>query len=102
MLVEITSKNFEEVVNNATKPVLIDFWASWCGPCRMMGPVIEEIAQDLGEEAVVGKINIDIENGLASKHNVMTIPTLAVFKNGQETKRFIGVTDKNKIIAEMK
>ena len=86
-VISLNEKNFEEEVLKSTKPVLIDFWASWCGPCKMMSPVIDEIADDLKGEVKVCKINIDEEQSLAVKYNVMSIPTFIVFKNGKEERR---------------
>lgn len=102
MSMELTSKNFEEIVKESKVPVLVDFWASWCGPCRMMGPVVDEISKEVGETAIVTKLNVDDENSLAAKYNVMTIPTFIIFKDGEEKKRFVGVQDKDLLINELK
>lgn len=96
-VLSVNENNFEEVIKT-DKPILIDFWASWCGPCRMMSPVIDEIAEEMGETVRVCKINIDEEKNLAVKYNVMSIPTFIVLKNGKEVGRTIGVQDKNEII----
>lgn len=96
-VLSLNEKNFEEVIKT-DRPVLIDFWASWCGPCRMMSPVIDEIAEEMGETVKVCKINIDEEKNLAVKYNVMSIPTFIVLKNGKEVGRSIGVQDKEEII----
>ena len=98
----LNEKNFEEEVLNSTKPVLIDFWASWCGPCKMMSPVIDSLAEEMGEKVKVCKINIDEEQNLAVKYNVMSIPTFVVLKDGKEVGRSIGVQDKEKIISMLK
>ena len=90
-VLKITSENFEQEVVNNPKPVVVDFWATWCGPCQMQGPVIEEAAQKLGDKAVFGKLNVDDCEDIAMKYGVMNIPTLILFKNGQETERVIGV-----------
>ena len=82
-VLSLNEKNFEEEVLKSEKPVLVDFWASWCGPCRMMSPVIDEIAEEMGETVKVYKINIDEEKNLAVKYNVMSIPTFIVLKNGK-------------------
>ena len=101
-VISLNEKNFEEEVLNSTKPVLIDFWASWCGPCKMMSPVIDSLAEEMGEKVKVCKINIDEEQNLAVKYNVMSIPTFVVLKDGKEVGRSIGVQDKEKIISMLK
>ena len=95
--VHITKENFQELVVNAQKKVLVDFWAPWCGPCRMVLPVVEEIAEER-EDILVGKINVDEEPELANQFGVMTIPTLIVFENGQEAVRSVGAKNKNAIL----
>ena len=97
-VINLDSNNFEEEVINSNKPVLIDFWASWCGPCKMMAPVVDSIAEELGDKVKVCKINIDEEQSLALKYNVMSIPTFIVIKNGKETGRTIGVQDKSELL----
>ena len=101
-VLSLNGKNFEEEVLKSTKSVLIDFWAPWCGPCKMMSPVIDEIADDLKGEVKVCKINIDEEQSLAVKYNVMSIPTFIVFKNGKEIARSVGVQDKSEIVNMLK
>lgn len=101
-VISLNENNFEEEVLKSDKPVLIDFWASWCGPCRMMSPVIDEIAEEMKDEVKVCKINIDEEQNLAVKYNVMSIPTFIVFKNGTEVDRSVGVQDKSEIIGMIK
>ena len=100
-VLEITNQNFEEKVLGETKPVLIDFWAAWCGPCKMMSPIVDEIAEELGERAVVGKVNVDEEGELAAQFGIMSIPTLIIFKEGKPVKTFVGVQDKEIIISAM-
>lgn len=97
---KITSENFEEEVLKENKPVLIDFYADWCGPCKMMSPIIDEIAEERQEEIKVGKINVDQNQDLAMKYNVMSIPTLVIIKNGETTKTLVGVRDKEEILNE--
>ena len=96
----ITNHNFHEEVMNSEKPVLLDFWASWCGPCRMVGPIIDEIAAEHPEYKVV-KINVDEEPELASKFQVVSIPTLVVMKNGRIVQQSAGARPKNQILAMM-
>jgi len=100
-VITLNSKNFETEVLQSTKPVLVDFWASWCGPCRMMSPVVESIAEST-TEAVVGKVNVDDEPELARKYGVMSIPTLAVFKNGQPVKKSVGAKSKEAVLQLLK
>ena len=96
-LLKLTRDNFETEVLNSTLPVLIDFYADWCGPCRMLGPVIDEIAEEAADFKV-GKVNIDEQPELATKYQVMSVPTLVVIKNGEVANRATGVTPKQKIL----
>lgn len=91
MAKELTALNFKEEVLEAEKPVLVDFWATWCGPCRRQAPIVEELA---GEGFAVGKVDVDAQPALAQQYRIMSIPTLLVFKGGQEVKRFVGLTSK--------
>lgn len=96
-VIEITKENFQQEVLNAEKPVLVDFWASWCGPCRMVGPIVEEIAQER-EDVIVGKINVDEQPELAREFGIMSIPTLIVLRNGMELERAVGARPKAQIL----
>ena len=100
-VLKINEGNFEDEVLKSEKMVLVDFYADWCGPCRMMSPVIDNIAEEVSDVKVC-KINIDEEQNLAVKYNVMSIPTFIVIKNGEETARSVGVQDKSEILNMIK
>jgi len=100
--ITITKDNFEEEVINSSLPVLVDFWATWCGPCRMLAPVIEEIATEYQGRVKVGKINVDEEQELAVKYGVMSIPTVILFKNGTVENTTVGYVPKEKLIDMIK
>lgn len=99
MAIEITKENFEQVVLNSDKPVIVDFWATWCGPCKMMGPVIDQLSEELAGKVVVGKINVDEQQELAVRYGVMSIPTVVLFRSGKEEKRSVGFVPKAKLLA---
>jgi len=95
---ELNKDNFEKEVMEAEVPVLIDFWANWCGPCRMMSPIIDKIAEEMGDKVKVCKVNVDENHELAEKYEIMTIPAFIIVKNGAETGRTIGVQPKEDIL----
>jgi len=90
----LTSENFNEVVSNSDKPVLVDFWASWCGPCRQVSPIIDQLAEEYEGKAIVGKVNVDEQGDLSQKFRIMSIPTVMLFKNGQMVEKVVGVRTK--------
>ena len=97
-IVTITAKNFEAEVLQSGEPILVDFWADWCGPCRMLAPVIDEVAVALKGKARIGKVNVDQEPELAQKFSVMTIPTLILFQQGKVARTLVGVRPKAEIL----
>jgi len=94
MSLEITDATFEEVVLKSDKPVMVDFWAQWCGPCKMVGPIIDQISDEYQEKAIVGKVDVDANQQFAAKYGVRNIPTVLVFKNGEVINRQVGVAPK--------
>jgi thioredoxin 1 len=96
-----TDSNFEQEVLGSNKPVLVDFWAPWCGPCQVMGPIIEELAKEMGDKFKIGKLNVDENGGTAQKYAVMSIPSLKIFKGGQVVKEFTGVQSKESLKEEL-
>lgn len=98
---ELNTQNFDSVVAGSDQPVLVDFWAPWCGPCQMLGPVIDEISSDQEGKAVVAKVNVDEARDLAARYQIRSIPTLLVFKNGEVVERLQGVQPKERITAAL-
>ena len=98
MALAITDATFDEVVLKSDKPVVVDFWAAWCGPCRMVGPVIDEIHVEYEGKAVVGKVDVDASQEFAAKYGVRNIPTLVLLENGKEKNRLVGAHPKEKIL----
>jgi thioredoxin 1 len=90
MALTIKSENFDDLVMKSTKPVLLDFWAVWCGPCRMIAPTVDKLAEDYNGRALIGKINVDEESDLAEQFKVLSIPTIYILKNGKVVERLVG------------
>ncbi len=101
MALEITDANFEELVMNSDKPVMIDFWAVWCGPCRMVGPIVQEIGEEYGDKVVVGKLDVDHNPETARKFGIRNIPTLLFFKNGEVVDKQVGAVPKQKLVEKL-
>lgn len=95
MAIEFTDQNFEQEVLKSDKPVLVDFWAPWCGPCKIMGPIIDELAGEIADKSKVGKLNVDENPATAEKYGIMSIPSLKIFKGGQVVEEFTGVQSKD-------
>jgi thioredoxin 1 len=101
MALEITDNNFEETVMKSDKAVLIDFWAEWCGPCRMVGPLVEELATEYDGKAIVGKVNVDENPNIAAKFGIRNIPTLLYIKNGEVVDKQVGATSKEALAQKL-
>ena len=98
---EVTDKNFEEVVLNAELPTVVDFWAVWCGPCKMIAPILEEVAKEYEGQLQIAKLDVDTNNDSAFKYGVMSIPTLILFKDGQPVERIVGFMPKEKLLSKL-
>ncbi len=102
MAVEITDANFDELVAKSDKPVLVDFWAEWCGPCRQVGPIVEELSKEYDGKALIGKLNVDNNPNVAMKFGIRSIPTLLFFKGGQMVDRQVGLVPKSVLEGKLK
>ncbi|MFA4853572.1 MAG: thioredoxin [Bacteroidales bacterium] len=101
MALELTDANFEELVIKSDKPVLVDFWAEWCGPCRMISPIVAELAVEYEGKAVVGKVDVDGNHGITEKYGVRNIPTILFFKNGNIVDKQVGAAPKHKLAEKL-
>ncbi len=102
MSLQITESNFEAEVLSSPVPVVVDFWATWCGPCKMISPIVDQVAKEVAGVAKVGKVNVDEASALATRYNIRSIPTLLFFKNGEVVDTIMGATSKDNIMARLK
>lgn len=98
-MIELTEATFDEVTLTSDVPVLVDFWASWCGPCKKLTPILEDIAEAVGDNAIVASVNVDEERGLAAQHQIMAVPTVMIFAGGKKVEEFSGVRPAQQILA---
>lgn len=101
MALEINDANFEELVLQSEKPVLVDFWAEWCGPCRIIAPFVEQMSEEFEGKAVIGKVDVDSNPGVAGKFGIRNIPTILFFKNGEVVDKQVGAVQKNVLVSKL-
>lgn len=101
MAIAVDDKNFDEIVVNSGKPVMVDFWAEWCGPCRMIAPIVEEISKEYADRAVVAKCDVDNSPGVAAKYGIRNIPTVLFFKDGKVADKQVGAVPKNNFLTKL-
>lgn len=101
MLIDLTDANFDEVVLGSDKPVLVDFWAEWCGPCRMVTPIIKELAEEYGDKVIIGKMDVDGNNAVPVKFGIRSIPTILFFKNGEVVDKSVGAVPKTTLATKL-
>ena len=100
-IIELDSSNFESTINDSNVPVVVDFWAPWCGPCKSIAPILEELASELGESVKISKVNVDNNSEIATKYEIRAIPTILVFKNGEIVETVVGLTSKADLKAKL-
>jgi thioredoxin 1 len=100
-IVNLSTASFDETIKGDSKPVVVDFWAEWCGPCKAIAPILHELADELGEQVTIAKVNVDDHPDLAMRYNVMSIPTLLIFNNGEVHKRLVGAKGKSALLQEL-
>lgn len=100
-IIELDSSNFESTINDTNVPVVVDFWAPWCGPCKSIAPILEELASELGESVKISKVNVDNNSEIATKYEIRAIPTILVFKNGEIVETVVGLTSKADLKAKI-
>ena len=101
MTIELNDANFDEIVLKSEKPVMVDFWAEWCGPCRMVSPIVSEIANEYKEKAVIGKLDVDSNPGVSAKYGIRSIPTILFFKNGELANKQVGAVPKSNLVSKL-
>lgn len=101
MSLELTDANFEEIIAKADKPVVVDFWAEWCGPCRIVGPMINEIAEEFNDRAIVGKLDVDNNPEVSARYGIRNIPTVLFFKNGKVADKQVGAVPKSNYVSKL-